>query len=217
MSFITPTIKFMPRRGASSWTEKSNNRPLLTGVQRIWGAAIMAGLLLGVVSIGASPAQAESPTELADELSLDGVYISAQRTGFDEAAMAQAVERARAVGIRLVAVAPNNPQPDPASFARRVLEAVNADAAIVFPPDSDIAAYVIDDFEASKSRALVEARSRANPTAALDAFTNELKTNRVTGIPDLVRKLVVIMLVLAVVLALIVLLENQLLSRRAKS
>jgi len=207
----------MPRHGVSSWTDQHQRFPSLVSTSWVTNLAVASIVMLATTLIGIQPSGAENPLELSDELSLDGVYVSPQRNELDEQAMQRAVERARAVGIRLVAVAPNNPEPDAASFARRILEAVNADAVVVYPPEGGIEAYVIGEFDSAKFRALAEARSKANPEAALDAFTEELLEEPTTGIPDLVRTLVVVMLVLAVVLALIVLVENQLLSRRAKA
>ena len=65
----------------------------------------------------------------------------------NEELMVTTVQQARARGLRLVVVAPIDPQPVAAAFARRVQEASDADAAIVFPTEGGFEAHVIDEFE----------------------------------------------------------------------
>lgn len=146
-------------------------------------------------------AGAESPIEVADELSIDGVYIAPGREEMDEDGLAASIQEARARGLRLVVVAPIDPQPDAASFARRVQEASDADAAIVFPVEGGLEAHVIDEFESARLRALGTARSKASPVAAVEAFSQELLTEPSRALPPIVSQIVAIVVLLALVLA----------------
>ena len=164
----------------------------------------MAGAIVALVAsltLLTGPALAESPTEVAVELAVDGVYVAPGRTDIDEVAVASAIDEARAIGgLRLVAVAPNDPQPDAEAFARRVQEASDADAAIVFPPGGGFEAHVIEKFEDSNLRAVNAARASATPVAAVETFSTELLREPERQFPPIIRRLVLFVLFLAVVL-----------------
>ena len=151
----------------------------------------------------ASPslAQVESPLDLAEDLAVDGVYLAPGRTEIDEAAIADLVREARARGLRLVVVAPNDPQPNAEAFARRVLEASDADAALVFPPEGGLEANVIDEFESASLRALAAGRANVSPEAAVEAYTEELLVEPVRALPPIIGQLVRGVLFLALILA----------------
>lgn len=205
----------MPRRGDSSWaadgpapsatghgTDGGRSRAAAGG--RPGGAGLGAVpflVLAAVVLLPGGPAAAESPTEVADELAVDGVYVAPGRTDIDETAVASALDEARALGgLRLVAVAPNDPQPDAEAFARRVQEASDADAAIVFPPDGGFEAHVIDKFADTHLRAVSAARASTTPVAAVETFSSELLREPEREFPPIIRRLVLVVLLLAVVL-----------------
>jgi hypothetical protein len=173
-------------------------------------AALVAALALSV-----APAGAESPTMVAEEVAIDGVYVAPSRTDIDEEAMATTVQQARARGLRLVVVAPVDPQPDATAFARRVQEASDADAAIVFPTEGGFEAHVIDEFNAAHLRALDVARSKAAPVDAVEVFSDELLVEPSRSMPSVVSRLLGIVVLLAMALGLAVTVE-QTMSRSGK-
>ena len=165
---------------------------------------VLAALVLS------GPASAESPVEVAEELVIDGVFVSPARSDIEESGLATAVEQARARGLRLVVVAPIDPQPDVASFARRIQEASDADAAIVFPVEGGLEAHVIDEFESASFRALAAARSKATPVAAVEAFSSELLVEPSRALPPIVNQIVNVVVLLGLVLAAAVAMEQAL-------
>jgi hypothetical protein len=168
-------------------------------------------LLAGLASLIPGTASAETPSEVAAELAVDGVYVAEGRTDIDELAVAAAIDESRAIGgLRLVAVAPNDPQPDAAAFARRVQEASDADAAIVFPPGGGFEAHVVEKFEDSHLRALAAARATATPVEAVETFSTELLREPERDFPPVVRRLVLVVLLLAVILVVVVAAEQNL-------
>ena len=147
---------------------------------------------------------------VAEEVAIDGVFVAPSRTDIDEEAMATTVQQARARGLRLVVVAPIDPQPDAAAFARRVQEASDADAAIVFPAEGGFEAHVIDEFTAAHLRAIAAARSKATPVDAVEVFSAELLVEPSRELPPIVNRLLIIVVVLALTLAGAVALEQTL-------
>jgi len=165
-----------------------------------------------------APAQAETPAAVVMELDVDGVFIARSRSAeHDEQAMRQSIERARAMGLRVVVAAPVDPQPSPLAFARRILEASDADVALVYPPEGGLETFVIDDFESAQFRALAAARSKSGDAAAIDAFVEELVAEPAQPVPEIVRRLVLIMMALAIILAVLVVLESLLRPRRRRA
>lgn len=172
-------------------------------------AAVLVVAALVTGSIAASPAAAESPIRVAEELAIDGVYVAPGRSDqVDEPAIAESIRQARALGLRLVVVAPADPQPDAAAFARRVLEASDADAALVFPEEGGMEAHVIDELESASLRARAAGRSRANPVAAVDAFTDELLAEPARELPPIIGRIVMAVMALALVLGGAVIIEQ---------
>ncbi len=167
-------------------------------------AACLAAVVistLGLVTLAPTMAGAESPLDLAEDLAVDGVYLAPGRTEIDEAAIADLIREARARGLRMVVVAPNDPQPTAEAFARRVLEASDADAALVFPTEGGLEANVIDEFESASLRALAAGRAKASPEAAVEAYTEELLVEPVRTLPPIIGQLVRGVLFLALILA----------------
>ncbi|MEM7338214.1 MAG: hypothetical protein AAF467_06180 [Actinomycetota bacterium] len=179
-------------------------------------SALMALPMVLLLALPASPAAAETPGEVLEEITLDGVYIARARDGFDEPALANTVREARARGIRLVVVAPTDPQPSATAFARRVLEAADADVSIVFAEDGRVEAFVIDELQSAQFRAVDAARSKADPTVAVEAFVDELLAEPDRGLPPIVNQLLRLVVVLALLLTLAVVAE-QLLRRWLRS
>lgn len=164
----------------------------------------MAALL--VLFIG--PASAESPIAVGDEVADDGVYVAFLRRDIDEAALIAAVEDARFDGLRLVAVAPTDPQPTASAFARRVQEQTDADAAIIFPSEGPLETYVIDDLSSSRIRATEAARQFTDPARAVQAFATELGSVRESETPEIVNEVMRALVIMALVIGLIVFIEQ---------
>ena len=168
-------------------------------------------LLLGLILAGTLlvvPATAETPGLVAEEVAIDGVYVAPVRRDIDEEALVTAVQQARARGLRLIVVAPFDPQPDAAAFARRVQEASDADAAIVFAADGVIEAHVIDELESAHLRALAAARSKAAPIDAVEAYSAELLVEPSRDLPPIVNQVITGVVLLALILAGAVALEQ---------
>ncbi|MGI9614248.1 MAG: hypothetical protein ACR2QO_15160, partial [Acidimicrobiales bacterium] len=137
----------MRRRGSSCSADSSpaaGSRPASRFLaaplpsSRLGIGALVLGLVLVLGLAMGSAASAESPTAVAEDLAIDGVYVAPGRADIDETMIAESIREARARGLRLVVVAPIDPQPSAEAFARRVLEASDADAALVFPPDGGL-------------------------------------------------------------------------------
>ncbi len=153
--------------------------------------ALLALVIPALCVLGfAGPARAESPTEVAEELAEDGVYVGIGRGSIDETALIAAVEEARFEGLRVVVVMPNDPQPSASAFARRIQEASEADAALVFPEEGQLETYVVDDLSGSRIRATERARQLSDPARAVEAFTEELMAENEAGTPAIVGRLI---------------------------
>lgn len=151
---------------------------------------------------------AEAPSEVAEELEDDGVFIGFGRREIDEAALIAAVEDARFDGLRLVAVAPRDPQPTAAAFARRIQEHTDADAAIIFPIEGVLETYVIEDLSTSRIRATEAAREFDDPARAVEAFALEIGSKRETGTPQIVDDIIRALVLMALVIGVVVLIEQ---------
>ncbi len=166
---------------------------------------LTAILLLGPGVI--APAGAESPTEVAEDLAVDGVFLAPGRV-LDEEGLIVAVQEARARGLRMVVVAPNDPQPTASAFARRVAEASDADVAIVFPREGGLEAFAVDDFESGHLRALGAARAQATPLGAVQAYTAEVLSEPERPVPPIISQLVTVLVLLALILGAVVAIEQ---------
>lgn len=175
-----------------------------------FAVVVVLGLLI------ASPAAAESPVALSEELASDGVYVSRVRTEIDEVALEAAVQEVRSDGLLLVVVAPIDPQPDGEAFARRIQEAVEADAALIFMPDGSIETYVIDELTPARIRAMEKAQAIADPARATLAFADELTSERTAGRPELIGQLIMALVLLGVAIGLIVAAEQAVNANRRK-
>ncbi len=153
-------------------------------------------------------ASAEAPSDVAEELVDDGVFVGFGRRDVDEEALIAAVEDARFDGLRLVAVVPRDPQPTPAAFARRIQEQTEADAAIVFPEDGKLETYVIEDLSTSRIRATEAAREFDDPARAVTAFATELGSTRETGTPAIVDQIMRALVMMALVIGVVVAIEQ---------
>lgn len=164
---------------------------------------VMLGCLLGL-----GPAVAETPGRVAEGVENDGVFVGFQRTDIDEAALIAAVEDVRFDGLRLIAVAPRDPQPSPAAFARRVQEETDADVALVFPIDGQLEAYVIEDLNPGRVRATLAAREFADPARAVEAFAAEITSERESETPPIVGQLMNALVLMALVIGVVVAIEQ---------
>ncbi len=171
------------------------------------GVAVVVAAVLAVIGLLATPAAAEDPLEVAEELAIDGVFVAPGRD-IDEAGMAAAVQEARARGLNLVVIAPRDPQPSVTAFARRVQEASDADVAIVFPTEGGLEAFAIEDFESAHIRSLTAARAKAGPVEAVETYTEELLTEPTTDLPPIIGQLITIVVLMALVLAAAVAIEQ---------
>lgn len=166
--------------------------------------------------IPAGMAAAESPVALTEELTNDGVYVSRVRTEIDEAALEAAVRQVQSNGLQLVAVAPIDPQPDGEAFARRIQEAVEADAALIFMPDGSLETYVIDELNPARIRATEKAEAIADPARATLAFADELTSERTTGRPELISQLIMALVLFGMTIGLIVAVEQAVSANRRR-
>ncbi len=179
-----------------------------------WAASL--ALAAAVVGLWSAPAAAESPTEVAEQLADDGVFVSRARSDIDEDALIRAVQDVRFDGLRLVAVAPIDPQPDGKSYARRIREVVDADAALLFLDDGTLETAVIEDLSGGRTRATQRARAASDPGRAVLVFAQELTTEPERGRPALVSRLILAVILLAVVISIITVLEQAVRLARAR-
>lgn len=171
---------------------------------------VVLGLLglLAAALLGAGPAGAETPTEMADEVADDGVFVAAFRDDVDEAALVAAVEDARDDGLDLIVVVPGDPQPTAKAFARRLQERTEVEAALVLPADGPLEAYVIEDLSTARPRAVEAARALDDPAQAVATFAQELTTVHDPGRPAIVGQILRALLLFAVVIGAVVGIEN---------
>jgi hypothetical protein len=199
----------MPRSGASCSTEEYGaGRRRRDGARRIGAALAALGAALAAAVVAPPAALAESPTQLASELAIDGAYVAPERTDVSEADLVQQTNHARALGLRLVVVVPNDPRPSPEAFARRVLEATDSDVALVFPPGGGLEASVAGDLQSQSLRALSAARSKADPVLATEVYIDTVLAEPSRSVPAVVSRTLLAVLILAVGLGAAVLLEQ---------
>lgn len=174
-------------------------------VVRVLLAACVAALC-SLAGIG--PVLAETPGRVAEGVENDGVFVGFQRTDIDEAALIAAVEDVRFDGLRIIAVAPRDPQPTAAAFARRIQEETDADAALVFPIDGQLETYVIEDLNGDRVRATLAAREFADPARAVEAFAAEITTERESETPEIVGQVMNALVLMALVIGVVVAIEQ---------
>lgn len=178
---------------------------------RIWARSAACGLLL--LMAAAAAVKAETPTMVADEVSGDGIYVASGISGIDATALTPTIERAQRLGVRLIVVAPVDPQPDAESFSLRVRQAADVEAALLFAPDGSVWASVVEDYDDGFVRAIVAARAAEDPEEAADVFLTELVTEPDRPLPDVIRTVIQTVIILLLALGLAVVAE-QLLRRR---
>ena len=164
----------------------------------------LAGLLVAIFALTATPAVAENPSDLIPELADDGVYIAPSRSSEADAGMfITVVERARADGVTLAVVWPEDPQPNTGAFARRVQEASLADVVLVFGPEDTFGSFVAEDYEEDSIRASAAARLVDEPVAKTSAYLTGLLEEPVRERPAIVNELVrwIVLLLAALVVA----------------
>lgn len=173
-------------------------------------AWLLPALAVAATAVGlwAAPAAAESPTEVAEQLADDGVFVSRARSDIDEASLIRAVQDVRFDGLRLVAVVPIDPQPDGKSYARRIREVVDADVALIFLEDGSLETDVIDDLSGGRTRAVQRARSASDPARAVLVFAQELTTEPDRGRPALVGRLILAAILLTVIIGILTAIEQ---------
>lgn len=125
----------------------------------------------------------ESAMLVAQALSVDGVYAASERPGIDRDQLVEQVKQARALGLRLVVVVPNNPEPTARAFARRILEGTGADAALIFPPTGGAEADVVPELTANSRAALAAASAKADPVAATQVYAQQLLAKPSRSLP----------------------------------
>jgi hypothetical protein len=184
-------------------------RHLNVRVPLLLAALGMAALGMMVLSFAAtSPAGAEPPSQVAEEVADDGVFVGFGRRDIDEEALIAAVEDARFDALRIVAVAPRDPQPGPAAYARRIQEETEADAALVFPMEGPVEVYVIEDLDANRVRAVEAARQADDPASAVAVFAREINSVRETGTPEIVGQIMRALVIMALVIGVVVTIEQ---------
>lgn len=178
-------------------------------ITRNTGRAVLCGFLAVLfLLLGLTPTAAETPGRVAEGVEDDGVFVGFRRIDIDEAALIAAVEDVRFDGLRLIAVAPRDPQPSAAAFARRVQEETDADVALVFPPDGQLETYVIEDLAAGRVRATLAAREFGDPARAVEAFAAEITSERESETPEIVGQLMNALVLMALVIGVVVAIEQ---------
>lgn len=157
--------------------------------------------LMAVSAVFASPAAAENPADVLAGLADDGVYIAASRgSEADPGAFLPVIEEARAEGVSLAIVWPEDPQPNTGAFARRVQEASTFDVVLVYGPEGDFGSFVAEEFDEGAIRASAAARPVAEPAERASAFLTGLLEEPVRERPAIVNRLVRWIIILLVAL-----------------
>jgi len=138
-----------------------------------------------------SVAGAENPTDVQAELADDGIYVAPGRTNdVDTGAVLATIERARAEGVSMQVLWPDEPQPNAGAFARRVQELNNADVVLVFGPEGELGSHVAEDYEDGSIRAFNAARDATGAPAKADAYLTGLLEEPVRERPEIISTLV---------------------------
>lgn len=156
----------------------------------IWLAGTAAAAIL-VVPFAASAVVIENPSELQADLSDDAVYIAPRRAGqVDPGPVLPVIERARAEGLTMYVLWPDDPQPNTGAFARRIQELYEVDVVLVFGPEDQFGSFVSEDYEDGAVRALSAARQAEGPGAVVDAYLTGLLEEPERERPAIVNTLV---------------------------
>lgn len=171
--------------------------------------------------ITATPVAAETPTAVLDEIADDGVYVGST-FDIDEEVLAASVSKAKLEGLTIVAIAPNDPEPDAEAFGLRVLQASGTsglDAVVVFTEDGEHQVVVSEDYDDQVVRALHAVRASPTPAAAVDALAEALVAENQPSVPaaiDVVKNWVFLLLALLVIAVILDVLWRQRLRRQLK-
>ncbi len=148
-------------------------------------------LALAPAVLTAGPAAAENPGDILPELADDGVYIASSRSSeADPGMFLLVIEQARADGVSMAVLWPDDPQPNTGAFARRIQEASMLDVVLVFGPDGVLGSFVSEDYEEGSIRASAAARASAEPATRASAYLTGLLEEPVRERPAIVNDLV---------------------------
>lgn len=158
-------------------------------------------LVSGLLALGVTPALAENPGDILSDLVDDGVYIAPGRSDeADAGSFLPVIEQARADGVTMAVVWPDDPQPNTGAFARRVQEASMFDVVLVFGSDGVLGTFVSEDYEEGAIRASAAARAASEPTVKASAYLSGLLDEPVRDRPAIVNTLVRWIVILLVAL-----------------
>lgn len=178
-------------------------------------AAVFAAL--GTLVLMASPAGAETPSEVAEAVEADGTYVAPNRAGeYDEAIWAGAVAEANRRGLIMIVIAPREAIPDERAFALRARQAAEADVALLYGIEGTIEASVSEDFDEGATRAMQAARSATDPGTAAEAYVDALLTEPERELPDIIGTIANVVFFLVLALGVIVFIELGLRQYRGK-
>jgi len=150
----------------------------------------MLAVVFSALAIG-SAAGAENPGDLQADLTDDGVYVAPGRANdVDPGAVLATIERARAEGVSMQVLWPDDPHPNTGAFARRIQEFNEVDVVLVFGPEDQLGSHVAEDFEDGSIRAFNAARSADTPSAKADAYLTGLLEEPVRERPAIINTLV---------------------------
>lgn len=161
---------------------------------------LLVALAAAVVVLIPGPVEAELPSEVVEGAGDDGVFVAPGVEGHDEAALASVVDDARRLDLKMLLVAPEEPLPTAEAFALRVMQAADADIAVVFAPDGQIQASVEDDLRDREVAALEAARSASSSHDAAAAYLSALTAERDDSLPGTVRWIVTVVIILFLLL-----------------
>ncbi len=131
-----------------------------------------------VLGFLATAAHAEKISEVTAQTSETSVYVGSERDDIDKQSLIDALQTIRSdadKGLKLIAVAPNDPQPSAQAFARRVQEDTGAEAVLVFSQAQD------DNPE-------LKAYVKSDPKAAPDSYPNSLKEHQTCALENASKK-----------------------------
>ena len=171
-------------------------------LRTVWLLRVLAVVgVAGLTVSSASPAGAEQPSQVLAAMGDDGVYIAPERADdLDEVGLAEIVTEARASGIGLMFVAPNETQPSAEAFALRVRQAAGVHGVVVFPVEGDIEVSLGEPHADDEVRAREAARTAASAETAARAVLIEMSVVRQAGLPPAVRNVIIGVVALLVML-----------------
>ncbi len=118
-----------------------------------------------------------------DEIADDNTYVGSTREDINEAELIAAVEEVNTfTGLRLIVVAPDNPQPSASAFARRLQEETKAEV-LLFPKGDRVVSSVTEDLSQPRD-ADINTRARNQACATRAAWSQETQANAVNAFGD---------------------------------